>query len=219
MQKNNPFRLRWLATLLLALVVSACDSKPNYSVLPAGSTVLAFGDSVTHGTGAARGEDYPSLLAIESGWNIVNAGIPGDTAHEAVSRLAPLLEQHRPELVIIELGGNDFLRKKNASSVKENLRNIIQQSQAAGSQVVLVAVPHLSILRAGIGALSDSDIYGELADETGVVLVPDVFAEVLSDDALRADAVHPNARGYQQFTAGIINVLRSEGLLQSVIAQ
>ena len=69
------------ATLALAPLLGACSKKsPRLQSLPAGATVLAFGDSVTYGTGAQAGQDWPSLLAGLSGWNVINAGIAGDTA-------------------------------------------------------------------------------------------------------------------------------------------
>ena len=201
--------------ILIALlaIVAACSDAPPLNAIPAGSTVLAFGDSVTFGTGASAGEDYPSRLAERSGWKIINAGIPGDTAREARRRLGSLLEQHEPVLVIIELGGNDFLRKRSESAVAKDLQSMIEQVQAFGAVPVLVAVPRLSLLRATAGALKDSDIYEELSDATGTVLVADIFSDVLSDADLRADQIHPNARGYQVFADGIADQLAETGLL------
>ena len=202
-----------LAGLLLAL--TACSDGPRFvEVLPPGTTVLAFGDSVTHGTGAGRGEGYPEQLARLSGWKVINAGIPGDTAAEARSRLTGLLAQHAPELVIVELGGNDFLRRRRADQVKADLDFILRTSLDTGAITILVAVPQLSVLRATVGALDDSPIYAELAEETGVVLVPDVFSAVLSDDTLRADRIHPNAVGYARMADGIAQRLREVGLLR-----
>jgi acyl-CoA hydrolase len=97
--------------------------------------------------------------------------------------------------------------------VKQDLLEIIQASQASGALTVLVAVPRLSLLRAGIGALADSPIYEELADETGALLIPDVFSEVLSSKTLLSDQIHPNAQGYQVLTDGFVASLREAGLL------
>jgi acyl-CoA hydrolase len=115
--------------------------------------------------------------------------------------------------VIVELGGNDFLRKHPDDQVKEDLGFIVKSIRASGAIPVLLAVPHLSLLRATTGTLSDADLYRELADEKDVLLIEDVFSDVLSDDNLRADPIHPNARGYKQLTEGIIVGLRSAGLL------
>ncbi|MEM8661824.1 MAG: GDSL-type esterase/lipase family protein [Pseudomonadota bacterium] len=203
----------WLL-LIVCLLSAGCGNDSQYEALSPGATVLAFGDSVTAGVGAAAGKDYPSQLAAKTGLVVVNAGVSGDTARAAGSRLAPLLAQHEPELVIIELGGNDFLRKTPDSKVKEFLRDMIVEAQESGAQVVLVAVPSLSLLRASLGALVDSDIYAQLSEEEGVILVPDVFSNVLSDSSLRADEIHPNAAGYAQLAQGINAVLVDNGLLR-----
>ncbi len=190
----------------------ACSDAARFERLPADAVVLSFGDSVTFGVGAAAGEDYPSRLAALTGLEVVNAGVSGDTARAAVGRLEPLLAKHRPDLVIVELGGNDFLRKTRPQQVKEFLREIIRAASASGAEVALVSVPRLSLLRASVGALADSPIYAELAKEEGVVLVPDIFSQVLSDGALRADEIHPNARGYEELAQGIYSVLSDRGL-------
>ncbi len=206
--------MKLLTAVLLACLIG-CGEPPRLELLPAGSTVLAFGDSVTYGTGAKPGQDWPTLIGQASSWQVINAGIPGDTARQARSRLAPLLQEHQPALVIVELGGNDFLRKSQPSKVKEYLRDILTQSQASGAITVMIAVPRLSLLRASAGALKDSELYAELAEETGVLLIEDVFSKVLSDDSLRADQVHPNAQGYRQMAQGILQALASAGLIET----
>jgi acyl-CoA hydrolase len=173
---------------------------------------MAFGDSVTRGVGADRGEDFPSLLARQTGWHVVNGGISGDTAQNARSRIGTDLATHQPALVLIELGGNDFLRQRSPALVKADLQAIVEESVASGAITVLIAVPRLSMLRASIGALSDSPIYAELAQENKLILVDSVFSEILSDDALLADRIHPNAEGYRHFTVGILEKLAEIGL-------
>ncbi|GAB3285648.1 arylesterase [Parahaliea aestuarii] len=182
----------------LCVLLAACSAEPDVDPVPPGATVLAFGDSITFGTGAAPGESYPEQLAGLSGWKVVNAGIPGDTAQAAGKRLPGALEQHQPALVILELGGNDFLRRQPEAAVKEDLRTLIRQVQTRSIPLVLVAVPRFSVLRASVGALDDAAIYRELAEEERVYLVEDVLARILSNESLRADPIHPNAAGYRQ---------------------
>ncbi len=200
-------------TLLLCLCLAACGDADRYKPLPPGSLVLAFGDSVTYGTGAPTGEDYPTYLWKLTDWGVVNAGIPGDRANTARGRLPALLRLHQPDLVIIELGGNDFLRKRPERQVKDDLEVMIRVSQESGAVTALVAVPRLSLLRASTGTLKDSDIYAELAEETGAILIPDVFSNILSDDSLKADEIHPNGSGYQVLAQGIADRLAERGLL------
>ena len=191
----------------------ACGRVVKLRAVPSGSVVLAFGDSVTFGTGAAPGEDWPSRLAAMTQWSEVNAGIPGDTAEAAKGRLQALLDDHQPALVIVELGGNDFLRRRSSSAVKSDLREIVRAIKAAGISVVLVAVPEPSLLGVVTRKPSDAAIYAELGSEEGVPVVDAVFSDVLSRAELRADAIHPNADGYRQMAEGIFQRLTKLGLV------
>lgn len=197
----------------LLLLAPGCGNETRLPPLQPGAVVLAFGDSITAGLGAGPGEDFPARLAAATGWQVVNAGVSGDTAREARERLAPLLAKWQPDLVIVELGGNDFLRQTPAARVGGYLREIVREAQASGARVALVAVPRLSLLRASVGALSDSPVYADIAAEEGVILIPDVLADILSDAGLRADEIHPNAAGYRQLAEGIREELAARGLL------
>lgn len=210
---QTTFRKTFVALLFFFSLV-ACKDAPKYQPLAHGAVVLAFGDSVTYGTGAKHGEeDYPTRLAERSGWKVVNAGIPGDTARQAKSRIGNVLGEVNPALVIVELGGNDFLRRHAVTEVKEDLRTILRAVKEAGAMPVLVSVPELSVFRASVGNLADSAIYAELAKEEGVLLVENVFSGVLSDVSLRADQIHPNAQGYRVLADGIVDALSGVGLM------
>lgn len=210
----DAMRRRTFVAFAAAALLAGCGRQPKLAALPAGATVLAFGDSVTYGTGAAPGEDWPTRLAARSGWRIVNAGVPGDTAEAGRQRIGPLLDEHRPALVIVEIGGNDFLKRRPQAAVKEDLRAIVAAARAAGAQVVLVAVPELSLLGAVTRKPSDAPIYAELGDEEKLPVIADVFADTLGDPALRADAIHPNARGYERMAGELHAALRRLGLLR-----
>lgn len=206
---------RGILLLLVLACLAGCGKAPRLAALPAGSVVLAFGDSVTHGTGAAPGEDYPARLALLTGWDVRNHGVPGDTAQAARARIAAALEETQPALVLLEIGGNDFLRQRKESQVREDIRAILATVRAQRIPVVLIAVPGFSPLGAAVGRLSDSPIYETLATEEKLPLVANVFADVLSDPALKADAIHPNAHGYRRLAEGIATALRETGLLAS----
>lgn len=201
-----------IAGFCLAGLLAACGRKAKLAAIPAGQTVLAFGDSVTFGTGAGPGEDWPTLLAAQTGWRLINAGVPGDTAAAAKDRLPALLDEHRPALVVVELGGNDFLRRRPHREVKEDLRQIVRQVKASGAQVVLVAVPELSLLGVLAGKPSDAELYRELADEEQVALIGEVFSGILARPEWCADKIHPNAEGYRQMAAGLLAALQQRGL-------
>jgi len=89
----------------LAIYIVACDNKPQYSNIPAKSTVIVLGDSLSFGTGAGIKEDYVSILADNTGWNITNASVPGNTSADGLERTADLLEGIKIDLLIIETWG------------------------------------------------------------------------------------------------------------------
>lgn len=205
---------RFLLIAASALLLSACSRKKRkMDALPAGSVVLALGDSLTFGTGASQETSYPSVLARLTGWNVVNAGVPGDTAAGALARLPELLQQHQPRLVIVSIGGNDFLRRMPPAETRANVRGICQLAAAAGAQVLLVAIPELSAFAAAARSLGDHPLYEELAADLKVPLHERGWARVLSEDAMRSDAVHANARGYEAFAAGLAARARELGLV------
>ena len=201
-----------ILALLATAWLTACGQEPQLTPLPPGATVLAFGDSVTFGTGAAPGEDWPRALSLKTGWEVINAGVPGDTAEAGKSRIQALLEQHQPALVIIEIGGNDFLRRRPERAVKEDLRHLLRTVRQNGAQAVLVAVPELSLLNLVIGK-GDAPLYQELGEEEAVPVIDQVFSEILSQPELRADQIHPNAEGYRRMASGIYDHLKQEGAL------
>ena len=148
-----------VATLASLVLLGACGKTPKLPAIAPGQVVLAFGDSVTYGTGAAPGEDWLKHLAAQTGWQIINAGIPGETAFAGKARIQALLDEHRPVLVIVEIGGNDFLRKRPSSDVRGDIRALLKSTKQSGAQLALVAVPEFSVLGIVAGKPSDSPIY------------------------------------------------------------
>jgi acyl-CoA thioesterase I len=204
--------IKWLSVFLYVILMTACGSQ-KLSATPAGSTILILGDSLSYGTGAAKGEDYPSLLALNTGWHIVNAGVPGDTSEQGLARLPSLLAQHEPALLIIELGGNDFLKKVPVNQTIENLKMIIETAKSKNIKTLLLAIPDYQPVKAAFGGLSDHPLYAALAEETQTPLIEDVFSPVLSKNKLKADYVHPNAQGYQKVEEELRESLSQLGVL------
>jgi lysophospholipase L1-like esterase len=213
---RHPSRRRLLLTALATVTLgplAACKGKPTKArAVPAGATVLALGDSLTSGVGATPDTAYPARLALLTGWNVVNAGVSGHTSAQAQERLAALLAQHSPALVIVSIGGNDFLRRQSAADTRANVQRICSEALASGAQVLLVAVPELSLL-AVAGRLSDHAMYQEIADELKIPLHRKGWSGVLANERLRADAIHANAAGYGQFALGLADTLKETGLL------
>ena len=207
------FAVRVAGAGLLAAALAGCGrDKKTAQPVPPGSTVLALGDSLTFGTGASAETCYPTVLAVLTGWNVVNAGVPGDTSAQALARLPALLAEHQPKLVIVSIGGNDFLRKLPESDTRTHVHAICKQSLAAGAQVLLVAVPRATVA-AALGQMTDHALYAEVAKDLKIPLQREAWGEVLAQPDLRADAVHANARGYAQFARSVQSTAAAVGLL------
>ncbi len=207
------FAVRVAGAGLLAAALAGCGrDKKTAQPVPPGSTVLALGDSLTFGTGASAETSYPTVLAGLTGWNVVNAGVPGDTSAQALARLPALLAEHQPKLVIVSIGGNDFLRKLPESDTRTHVHAICKQSLDAGAQVLLVAVPRATVA-AALGQMTDHALYAEVAKDLKIPLQREAWGEVLAQPDLRADAVHANARGYAQFARSVQGTAAAVGLL------
>ena len=166
-----------------------------------GTGVIAFGDSLTAGYGAAPGEDYPSRLSTIAGVTVQNAGVSGDTTESALSRLDEVIARN-PRIVIVGLGGNDFLRRVDLSTTEANLRTIVRRIQAAGAMVVLLGFRFPSL------SGNYEDMYERVADEERALLVEGTLKGILNNPALKSDEIHPNARGYELMATRIAGPLR-----------
>jgi len=204
-------RRAWLAAVLL---LAACTRKQRAQaqLVPDGATVLALGDSITYGTGAPPKASYPNVLARLTGWNVVNAGVPGDTSAQALARLPALLDEHKPALVLVGIGGNDFLRRLSEADTRANVQRAAQLARDAGAQVLLIAVPRPTLAAHFTGSLDDHKLYGEIAEALKLPLQRGGWAEVLGDEQLRADQIHANAAGYQTFAERLLATARAVGL-------
>ena len=192
------------------LALAACGKRRNRSqALPKGSAVLALGDSLTYGYGAAPTAAYPVQLAGLTGWKVINGGVSGDTTADALARLPELMGQH-PKLVIISIGGNDFLRKLPESTTRANIGKIIQTVQAANIPAVLVAIPHFTV-GALFGKLSDHPLYHEIAEQYRIPLLNGAWSEILGDKDLKSDQIHANAEGYRKFAELLKAFLEEQG--------
>ena len=169
---------------LLAILAAGCrgDATAQLPPLAADARILAFGDSLTFGTGAAPDESYPAQLGRLLGRSIVESGVPGETSEQGLARLPRELDRVDPDLVLLCLGGNDFLRGLDAARTEENLARMIEVMQQRGIAVVLVGVPRLNLM-----SLRGADLYARLAERYRVPLENDAIAEVLSESELRSD--------------------------------
>ena len=200
--------------LLTAAALAACGKKaPKHTALPRGSAVLALGDSLTYGYGANPTESYPARLAELTGWTVTNGGVSGDTSAQALARLPELLREHTPRLVIISIGGNDFLRRQPENETRTNIRAIIQACKAAGAETLLVGVPGVGV-GAALGYPGDHPLYADLAKAENVPYYANGWSQILGKDALKSDQIHPNAAGYAEFARGLTAYLKENGWLR-----
>ena len=199
---------RFALALLLALGLAGCGGKgARLDKLPPDAVVLAFGDSLTFGTGARPEDSYPALLERAIGRKVVNGGVPGETSAGGLQRLPGLIEETRPALLILCHGGNDFLRRMDDAQAAKNVREMIGLARAQGVAVVLLATPKPTL------PPSVPAFYAEIAREMRVPFEEAVMKTVLSSNTLKSDLVHPNDRGYAQIAQALHALLRRTGAL------
>ena len=197
--------------LVLSCALLAGCGRRRFRKLVAGDAILAVSDSLTAGFGAPKGADYPAQLAQILGHKVINGGVSGDTSAQALARLPDLLVQ-KPKLVVVSIGGNDFLQRQPESGTRENIRKMVADIRATGVPAVLVAIPHFTT-GALLGMVSEHPLYAELADGLDVPLLKGAWADILGDKDLKSDAVHANAAGYRLFAEQLAGFLRKLGLV------
>ena len=197
--------------LVLSCALLAGCGRRRFRKLAAGDAILAVGDSLTAGFGVPKGADYPAQLAQILGRKVINGGVSGDTSAQALARLPALLAQ-KPKLVVVSIGGNDFLRRQPENDTRENIRKMVADIRATGVPAVLVAIPHFTT-GALLGVVSEHPLYAELADELDVPMLKGAWAEILGDKDLKSDAVHANAAGYRLFAERLAGFLRKLGVV------
>lgn len=196
--------------LLLAgfLLLAGCGGgTPKVAKLAAADAVLAFGDSLTFGTGARPEESYPAVLVQLTGRNVVRAGVPGEQTAGGLARLPEVLDEHRPKLVIVCLGGNDMLRKQPHAAIESNLLEILRTIKSRGIDAVLVGVPAPGLIT------SAPEFYEKLAREFRIPYEGKIVTSVLYQPELKSDPIHPNAAGYRRMAEALDRLLREAGAL------
>lgn len=201
------FLFRSILLFLLLGLLGACDNPAGLNPLRPYDRILAFGDSLTAGTGAETDNNYTAYLNRLIGRNIINAGIPGEVSADGASRLPGLLDTHTPHLVLIMHGGNDLLQKRDEQQLKENLRRMYEAANQRRIPVVFIAVPKPGLI------IQDASLYKELADELKVPLLEGALAELMKNSALKSDAVHLNAAGYEALARKIADFLKQKGAI------
>jgi acyl-CoA thioesterase I len=216
-----------LSFISLAIIFSACgtssaEKQANTPVAKPVSTpqiisdkpkIIAFGDSLTAGFGLTEKESYPYLLQqkLKSDgfdYEVVNAGVSGETSIGGLERVDWVLEQENVQILVLELGANDLLRGLPVARMKQNLSKIIEKAQAKKIQVLMCGM----LAPPTMGAQYQRDfvaVFPDLASQYKVAFMPFILEGVALNPKLnQADNVHPNADGEKIMTDNVYNALK-----------
>lgn len=195
--------------LILLLFFVQCQSSPDsLKPLSEQSIILSFGDSLTSGVGATPGKSYPEQLAQLLGRTVMNEGVSGETTGQGLHRLPAALDRHKPHLLILCEGGNDFLRKVATDKTKDNLDKMIALAKDRGIDVVLIAVPQSE------WNMKPHPLYKQLAQKWKIPLEEKTLSLIGKNQQLLSDPIHPNNAGYKKFAESIFTLLKKQGAIR-----
>ncbi len=158
------------------------------------TTVVAFGDSLIEGVGSSDGGFVTDLEEILN-YDITNLGVSGNTTFQGLARINEVLRLE-PKLVIISLGGNDFIQRVNREHAAHNLNKLISQLQNTGSMVVLLEVPGYRKL------------YKDIAHAQNSGYVSNILSGIITKDKYMSDPIHPNDAGYQKIAEHVAPTIK-----------
>ncbi|MDQ2994438.1 MAG: arylesterase [Pseudomonadota bacterium] len=190
---------KFLILLLLLLAPQLCFAK----------IILVLGDSLSAGYGIEVSKGWVTLLQqhIPKEWQVINASTSGDTTQNGLNKLPSLLTKHHPDIIIVELGGNDGLRGLSLTKMSNNLTKIIRLAKASGSKTLLVGVPmfpnygEVFIKRFG-------QVYTQVAANENVPLISNVLANIADQQRfMQNDGIHPNQIAQEKILSNIMREL------------
>lgn len=204
--------LRSLLSCLVLIFLFACSDQQNdpadntsQQPLPRKQayegTIIALGDSLTAGLGVAEKEAYPALLQEKLhrnglNWQVINAGISGETSSGALSRINWIIAR-QPDIVILETGANDGMRGIPTKVIKENISRMVRLLKEADVEVVLAGMRMLQNLGPAYTE-KFAALFPEVAEEQEIILVPFLLEGVGGNPSLNLrDAIHPNPEGHR----------------------
>lgn len=198
--------LSMLAMILAGALLTACGKPRLKNAPPRNLDVCCFGDSLVSGVGAPTPEQsYPGQLADLIERQVTAWGRPGDTAGQALKRLEGFSQQEFG-LVVVTLGGNDIIQRRQWADTEGHLREVFRGIQATGAVVAFTGVTGpLNPTRNGL--------YKKLCRQEGVLFIPEIMDGILANPELKADEIHPNAAGYRLIAERVAAGLREAGLV------
>lgn len=177
------------------------NSTPVTNYPSQGKSIVALGDSLVEGVGATTGNEFPSVLSRLIGEPIINLGISGNTSSDGLARINEVIDQD-PKIVLVLLGGNDFLRNVEPKVTFQNINKIISQIHESGAIVILLGV------RGGIFSDQYEEYFNQIAKDSGSLYVPDVLDGLFGNSTLMSDAIHPNDAGYAKIAQKVLPVIK-----------
>jgi acyl-CoA thioesterase-1 len=186
--------MRKFLTFFLLLAITTGIPAHGASV----PTILVFGDSLSAGYGIDVDQSWPALLQTRlasQGYEhrVINASISGETTEGGKTRIGPALDRFEPELVILELGGNDGLRGFPTEVMKDNLKAIIETTEASGATAVVLGIRIPSNYGPRYTQAFES-VYRDLSEQLGILWI-EFFMDgiALNEELMQDDGIHPNA--------------------------
>ncbi len=197
-----------IGLFVVVLVYGCSEKQPAIQPLSVDAVILAFGDSLTAGTGTSKENSYPAVLEKLINRVVINAGVPGELSREGFRRLPGLLDKYQPALVIISHGGNDLIRKLGTEKLAQNISAMIRAARERSISVILIGIPRPGIF------LSSDKLYNEIALDYNIPVENEIMANILSDTSLKSDAIHPNNKGYRLMADSIFMLMKQTGAIE-----
>ncbi len=190
-----------VAFLWLVILLGGCAKQEIKNIDSKGVNIICLGDSLTYGYGVDKGADYPSLLACMINIPVINAGVDGDTSIEGLKRLNLDVLEKKPLLVIIEFGGNDFLKQVPIKLTFSNIKEMIEKAQSKGAMVALIDIS------AGMLFAEYRVQLSKLAKQSGAIFIPSILEGIVTNPSLKSDFLHPNSNGYNMVAQRVHRVI------------
>ena len=192
--------MRKIFIVLFLFCLCACAKKEITNYPPKAGPIVVFGDSITYGYGVKAEEAYPALLAKSWDREVINLGVSGDTSLNGSARKEDL-KNLEPSFVLIEFGGNDFLKKVPKMQTQKALEEIVDYVHSIGAIAVLVDT-------GGYGPMDTyTKINKQIAKQKNTLYIDGIMKDIFSDRTLRTDQIHPNQKGHQIIAQRIDKVL------------
>jgi len=188
--KKKKIFLVVVAFLGLVVLSAGCAKQEIKNIDSKGVNIVCLGDSLTYGYGVDKGADYPSLLSRMVDIPVINAGVDGDTSIEGLKRFNSDVLEKKPLLVIIEFGGNDFLKQVPMKLTFNNITEMIEKAHSNGAMVALIDIS------AGMLFAEYRVQLSKLAKQKGAILIPSILEGIVTNPSLKSDFLHPNNKGY-----------------------